>query len=273
MNEIRPTEEAVFNLQTGIGEVQIPLEEKHFFDITGYLVLEDLLTENQVAEAQSIVARAIKDQSDERGDLPGHPTLGRNNIAERGGVVEDAMALPVVLDRVHQFIWGKQYRLIGSRAILNVPGMNSRLTQGGQAAPRRYAKYRCFNDGQFRCLMITALIALSDTSAGNGAFCVIPASHKANLPHPYESTCLDTIGPLKPIPLRPGSGVLYTESVSYGFKPPADRTDTWLNYMYGPSYMLNWPGCEPSSEWRDRVAHDQAKSHLVSNAYYHPTDL
>ena len=266
------TEEDVFDLQIGLGESETSVEDKHFFDTAGYLMLEDLLTPDQVSRAQDTLARA-KTATPKNITLLPEGTYGCElvNIIEGGGIIEDAMALPRVLDYVQEFIWGRQYRLVGSRAILRASGSTSQLTQGGDADPRRYARYRCFGDGQFRCLMITCLIALADITDGDGAFCVIPASHKASLPHPYENTDLDAIQPLRSVPLRAGSGVLFTENLSHAFKPPTHTTHTWLSYQYGPSYMVNWPCCEPSADLLARSTTDPAKSHLLLAPYYHPT--
>lgn len=264
------TEEDVFDLQIGLGESETSVEDKHFFDTAGYLVLEDLLTLDQVSQAQDTLARVKPSVLKNITLLEGFHGSELVNIIEGGDVVEDAMALPRVLDYVQEFIWGRQYRLVGSRAILRAQGKGSQLTQGGDADPRRYARYRCFGDGQFRCLMMTCLIALADTADSDGAFCVIPASHKASLPHPYENTDLDAIQPLRSVPLRAGSGVLFTENLSHVFKPPTHETHTWLSYQYGPSYMVNWPRCEPSADLLARTATDPAKSHLLLEPYYHP---
>lgn len=273
VNPTKPvTEEDIFDLQIGLGESKTSVEDKHFFDTAGYLVLDALLTQDQVSQAQDTLGR-IKVETPENITLLPDGLYGCElvNVIEGRGVVEDAMALPRPLDYVQEFIWGRQYRLVGSRGILRTPGKQSRLTQGGVADPRRYARYRCFGDGQFRCLMITCLIALADTSDGDGVFCAIPASHKANLPHPYEDTDLDTIESLHNIPLRAGSGILFTENLSHTFKPPTHETQAWLSYQYGPSYMVNWPGCEPSADLLARTAADPAKSHLLLAPYYHPT--
>ena len=265
------TEEDVFDLQIGLGESETSAADKHFFDTAGYLVLDELLTPAQVAQAQDTLARIKTATPKNITLLPDGPHgCELVNIIEGGGVVEDAMALPRVLDYVQEFIWGRQYRLVGSRGIFRAPGKHSRLTQGGAADPRRYARYRCFGDGQFRCLMITCLIVLADTADGDGTFCAIPASHKAHLPHPYEDTDLNAIEPLCNIPLRAGSGVLFTENLSHVFKPPTHKTHNWLSYQYGPSYMVNWPGCEPSADLLARTTADSAKSHLLLEPYYHP---
>ena len=265
-------EEDVFDLQIGLGKSETSVEDKHFFDTAGYLVLADLLTSDQVSQAHDTLA-SIKAATPKNITLLSDGPYGCElvNIIEGRNVVEDAMALPRVLDYVQEFIWGRQYRLVGSRAILRTPGKGSQLTQGGDADPRRYARYRCFGDGQFRCLMITCLIALTDTSGSDGTFCAIPASHKASLPHPYENTDLNAITPLQNIPLRAGSGVLFTENLSHAFQPTTREGDLWLSYQYGPSYMVNWPHCEPSADLLARTAADPAKSHLLLEPYYHPT--
>ena len=266
------TEEDIFDLQIGLGESEIPAEDKHFFDTAGYLVLEDLLNPDQISQAQDTLSRIKATTPKNITLLPDGPYgCELVNIIEGGNTVEDAMALSRVLNYVQEFIWGRQYRLVGSRAILRTPGQRSQLTQGGDADPRRYTRYRCFGDGQFRCLMITCLIALIDTSDGDGAFCAIPASHKASLPHPYEHTDLNAIAPLYNISLRTGSGVLFTENLSHAFQPTTREGDVWLSYQYGPSYMVNWPRCDASTDLLARTAADPTKSHLLLEPYYHPT--
>ena len=265
------TEEDVFDLQIGLGESETSVEDKHFFDTAGYLVLEGLLNPDQIVQAQATLSRIRVATQENITLLPDAPYgCELVNVIEGGDTVEDAMALPRVLDYVQEFIWGRQYRLVGSRAILRTQEKGSQLTQGGDADPRRYARYRCFGDGQFRCLMITCLIALTDTSDGEGAFCAIPASHKASLPHPYENMDLSAIAPLQNIPLRAGSGVLFTENLSHAFQPTTRERDLWLSYQYGPSYMVNWPHCELSTDLLARTADNPAKSHLLLEPYYHP---
>ena len=118
--------------------------------------------------------------------------------------------------------------------------------------------------------MITCMIALRDTAASDGAFCAIPGSHKANLPNPYNDAQLDVIAPLREFSLVAGSGVLFTENLSYALKPPADGSHAWLVYQYGPSYMISMPDCQPSAQLLTRTASDPAKSHLLLEPYYHP---
>ena len=128
------TEEDVFDLQIGLGESETSVEDKHFFDTAGYLVLDDLLTPDQVSQARDIL-EGIKSATPENMTLSPEGSYGCEllNIIEGRGALEDAMALRCVLDYVQEFIWGRQYRLVSSRAILRTPG------QGQPAHPR----WRC----------------------------------------------------------------------------------------------------------------------------------
>ena len=114
--------------------------------------------------------------------------------------------------------------------------------------------------------MISLYIALEPLALG-----VVPGSHKAEFPHPYADIPLEQIPPLRWLELAPGAGVLFTESLAYAVGDyPSERR--WLTYNYGPSYMVDWPGCEPSDSLLRRVATDPLKKHVLLAPYYHPED-
>ena len=266
-----PTEEDVFDLQTGSDRQLLSLDEQHFFDIAGYALLPEVLDPGQIEESRQrleSLARtpsagvSLRRENDSEVELL--------NIVEAGGVLEDAMALHPALRHLQALIWGRQFRLIASRARIRGVGSRGCLTQGGKADPRRYASYRCGPEGEFRCLLVTCLIALDDTNAGDGAFCLIPGSHKSHLPHPYADRELDEVPPLRDLPLTAGSAVVFTENVSHALRPPRLESQSWLEFQYGPSYMENWPGCKPSADLLRRTQADPVKSHLLLAPYYHP---
>lgn len=266
-----PTEEDVFDLQTGSDRQLLSLEEQHFFDIAGYALLPEVLSPGRVEQARQRLETLARTSSGgvtrRQGDGSEAELL---NIIEAGGVLEDAMALRPVLRHLQALIWRRQFRLIASRARIRGVGSRGRLTQGGRADPRRYARYRCGPEGEFRCLLVTCLIALDDTNEGNGAFCLIPGSHKSHLPHPYAGRELDKVPPLQDLPLTAGSAVVFTENVSHALRPPRLESQSWLEFQYGPSYMENWPGCEFSPDLLRRTQADPVKSHLLLAPYYHP---
>ena len=119
--------------------------------------------------------------------------------------------------------------------------------------------------------MLTCMITLHDTMVTDGAFCCIPPSHKANLPHPYQQTPLDQIPPLRNLPLTAGSAVLITESLSHALRASSGNEKLWLAYHYGPSYMVDLPGCSTTDKLQNRCDQNRTKAHLLQAPYYHPS--
>ena len=260
-----PKEEDVYNLQVGLDDTTLTHEAKHFFDVTGYRVLRDLLTDAQRREAVEQITMCAQSPPPSIQTRSCAGTRELSNIIELGGAVEHAMALDSVIDHLAAFVWGHQFRLVGSKAILVDAETRPKLSPGPADTHRRYAAYRCAGDGQFRCLMITFLIPTSEAT-----LLVIPSSHKANLPLPCDGADLTAIPALEEIPVPQGSALLCSESLARAIKPPASGTAVWLAYQYGTSYMVNWPGCDPSPELLARTSSDPAKAHLLLEPYYHP---
>ena len=256
--------------QTGTGQRSLSEEERFAFDISGFLILDELLAEEQVNEARSRLEQGLSNQPTGIKRHQNGPEVEVLNVVEGGGVLEDTFASERLVKVMEELIWGRQIRLVASRAIFREPGVIGEITQGGLADPRRYTRYRSFVEGEMRCLMVSCLIALDETVADDGSFCVIPASHKSNFPHPYAGARLEEVPALRPVPLAAGSAVVFSESLSHAMKASSSERRLWLLYQYGPSYMLSWPGCEVSEELRDRSSGDEVKARLLREPYYHP---
>ena len=265
---LRPTASTTSMHQSGTGQRTLTEAERFHFDISGFLPLGTLLNSSQVEEAcQSIDNPAV---------LPDGVTAVENeleielrNIIEFGGDWNQAFAHPSLHSRMVELVWGDQVRLISSRALIRQAGVSGRITQGGRADSRRFGRYRAFVEGEFRCLMISVLIALDDTKAGEGAFGVIPASHKANFAHPYEKRPSEELSVLRLLNLAPGEAVLYSEALSYGLTSHRETKTRWLLYQFGPSYLLDWPGCSPTAMTREKAAADPVTASLLRTPYYH----
>ena len=254
--------------QTGTGQRLLTEVERFRFDIAGYLPLGTLLDPAELAEARDAIA--------DPGTLPSGVTAAGNglelelrNIVELGGTPGWVFARPDLHARMVELVWGEQVRLISSRALVRRTGVSGRVTQGGRADPRRFGRYRAFVEGEFRCLLVSVLIALDDTPAGDGAFGVIPASHKANFAHPYADRTAEDLPVLRPLPLAAGEALLYTEGLSHALTAPRAESKRWLLYQYGPSYLLDWPDCTPTAAVREQAASDPIKATLLREPYYH----
>ena len=256
--------------QVGTGQRNLSEEERYAFDVTGFLILDGLLTADQVREARSNLESVLSSPSPGVKRQQNGPEVELLNVVECGGVLEDAVASDRLVKVMEELIWGSQIRLVASRGIFREPGITGEITQGGLADPRRYTRYRSFLEGEMRCLMVSCLIALDETANGDGSFCVIPASHKSNFPHPYPQADLEKVTALKNLPLAAGSAVIFSESPSHAMKASSSEEKLWLLYQYGPSYMLSWPGCDVSEELRERTSSDETKARLLREPYYHP---
>ncbi len=259
-------------LQTGTGKRHLSDEERHFFDVRGYLVVEKFLKPDQVNEAREALQNTAENPLASITVNKKDSELELLNIVENGGIIEDAITFTRLLQAMEEIIWGSQVRLVASRGLIREPGSIEALTQGGKADPRRYTRYRCFVEGEFRCLMTTCLVALNNCAHGNGTFCIIPSSHKSNFSHPYSNVSLEAVPVLKDIALKAGDAIIFSENLSHAMKSPINETHNWLSYQYGPSYMLSWPGCEASMELRTRTADSEIKTRLLKTPYYHPWD-
>lgn len=261
-------------LQTGTGQRRLTDDERFRFDVTGFLPLGALLDRSQAAAARRAIAE--HDARPAADGLPAGVTAAGNrlerelrNAVELGGVFEEVFARPDLHARLVELVWGDQVRLISSRALVRRAGVSGCVTQGGRADRRRFGRYRAFVEGEFRCLLVTVLIALDDTASGDGAFGVIPASHKANFAHPYAGRPAEDAPAFRPLPLAAGEALLYTEALSYAITAPQSADKRWLLYQYGPSYMLDWPDCTPTAALRERAAADPIKASLLREPYYH----
>ena len=267
---VKKRKQNVRPFQVGTGQRNLSAEERYTFDVAGFLILEGLLTVDQVSEARGRLEAHFSSPTPGITRQQNGPEVELLNVVECGGVLEDAIASSRLVEAMEELIWGSQIRLVASRSILRESGITGEITQGGLADPRRYTRYRSFIEGEMRCLMVSCLIALDDTANGDGSFCVIPASHKSNFPHPYAQASLEQVAALRDLPLAAGSAVVFSESLSHAMKASDSQGKLWLLYQYGPSYMVNWPGCETSEELRQRTSGDETKARLLREPYYHP---
>jgi len=256
--------------QVGTGQRNLSEEERYAFDVTGFMILENLLTADEVSDARGRLDAAFSSPSPGVKRQQNGPEVELLNVMECGGVLEDLVASNRLVKAMEELILGSQIRLVASRAIFRESGITGEITQGGLADPRRYTRYRSFLQGEMRCLMVSCLIALDDTSNGDGSFSVIPASHKSNFPHPYPQDNLEEVAVLRDLPLLAGSAVVFSESLSHAMKASISEERRWLLYQYGPSYMVSWPGCNASEALRERASRDETKARLLREPYYHP---
>ena len=136
------------------------------------------------------------------------------------------------------------------RALYREAGTSVCLSGAGAVDPRRYARYRCTGEGQFRCLMMSLYIALEPLALG-----VVPGSHKADLPCPRSMTLgqahqehvLDVHG-------KAGDVVIFTETLTHGTLPwKGVHQRRALLYKFSPGFQAYSAGAHTSSPCRYRI--------------------
>ncbi|MBI3962890.1 MAG: phytanoyl-CoA dioxygenase family protein [Deinococcus sp.] len=272
--KLKGGEEEQFELQIGLGLSNMTDEEKFLFDVHGYLQFDDLIPPDTINHVNAALAQLEAGRHGPSGanlsfQSPNRYDLQVMNPVDAGAPFEALVAIPQVIDRLNALIWGRQYRLVYNYALTRKRGGATPLNQGGSRDPRRHTRYRCTN-GEFRCLLITCLMALTDVPSGDGCFCVIPGSHKSNFPLPYEPLAFESVPDLLEIPLKAGTVLLYSENLTHGDLQSRLGVQRRLYFGYGPSYMLSWPECEPSGPALDRAKANEEHRRLLMPPYYHP---
>jgi ectoine hydroxylase-related dioxygenase (phytanoyl-CoA dioxygenase family) len=214
--------------------------EQYRFDRQGYLVIEDVLDESELA--------ALNDHVDDQ-NLP-EPTLepgsGRRfgDFLEWGQPFRDLLdhdrLLPVLTD-----LLGDGFRLDHYYGIYLRDGADPLGLHGGGEPYDPDEFYHHQNGEMFNGLTVVTW-NLRDTGPDSGGFCCIPGSHKANYPTPEwigeavaEASSPADLPPEVVVPEAPaGSVSVFTEALTHGTAPwVADHQRRSLLYKYSPGYQ------------------------------------
>lgn len=203
--------------------------EKYLFDLRGYLIVEDVLTSDQIKEMNTLIDEHSSELNLESGKLHtgGFLTWGQPFV----DLLDYATMMPLL-----KFIIGDGFRLDHYYAIFMNKGAD-RLNLHGGNTPYDPPEYYHFRNGSMHNGLTVVSWNLSDTGPEHGGFCCIPGSHKVNYPCPpkirQEHFEHDTIV----IPnARAGSLVIFTEALTHGTAPwTAEHQRRSLLYKYSPA--------------------------------------
>ena len=149
-------------------------EEKFQVDLQGYLVIKNVLTDDEVAEMNEIIDRA----SSER--LRGHGERVSSLWGEPfKSLIDHPKILPYLLE-----LLGPHVRLDHDYAIFMDEGQQGGRLHGGEdgggpGGPEADHWYK-YRDGVMRNGLSVMTYNLMDAPAGAGGFACIPGSHKSN---------------------------------------------------------------------------------------------
>jgi hypothetical protein len=238
-------------------------EQRYLFDLHGYLVLRGVLNDQTVRRMNAAIDE-LESRSDEQATAMGVPRRyrGRDNhlaqvadappgrindydfsILGCGAPFEQLIDWPATVPHAQEMI-GVPMRLDAASFMSRNPGGGFRFHHG-YAELLPYCEYS-YSDGKFECVSVKIAYALTDVGPDEGAFAVIPGSHKSNFINPTVMQMPDRTHPLvKVLPCRAGDAIMFTEDLTHGaVEHHGTSTRRTLFFSYAPAYQCAWPGLD-----------------------------
>ena len=236
--------------------------ERYEFDRQGFVVIENMITPAQVASLAAAVD-ALEEHAVARLDAPPRtrspwgaeyhrdPDLGyhvQGARAERSTVIiEDfwnaAPAFDLLIghqptmDYVNSVIQGRP-TINNSEIRIRYRGNQSTNHGGTRAANGKY-RYLVNRHG-IDCMMVRMVYFLHDVSREQGAFCVVPGTHKGNFDCPYDTNDPDREPGVVGLEVKAGDAIFFTEALRHGgVTNRSTQVRKTLHVGYGPHFMMS----------------------------------
>ena len=226
--------------------------EKFFFDLNGYLVVENALTPDEIAACNT----AIDNNPDKMRVRPPEQSLsgdskalkGKHGRTDLGGMLTWPKPWCQPLPRftppiqtsspTSQNCCAKTVVSITSTASSMEKGAEGHVMHGGGTADDLTHFYQ-FHNGRMRCGLTVVSWVLTDCNPGEGGFACIPGSHKSNYKTPRDVARVDRdMGVVKQVPAKAGSAVIFTEALAHGTLPwTANHQRRSILYKYSPGTL------------------------------------
>lgn len=243
--------------------VELTAAEKYLFDTSGYIILRNVLTEEEVNAANTAIEKRIDQLHERTGKLRCSTLYGResDNLAgdgktgrfDMGGMLgwekpdcdpfRSILAHRRLIPMLHTLV-GTGYRLDHSPLLLAMEtGSEGHTLHGGaiteSGTPAWHIAYDC-RLGKIHNQLLTVCVQLTDTAPGDGGFCIVPGSHKSNFPIPpaladYHPDFQEYV--VQPCPQK-GDVLVFTEAALHGTLPwiaPDGRNRRTVIYRFAPA--------------------------------------
>ena len=216
-------------------------KQRYLFDLQGYLVVEDVLTADEVATLNGL----IDEQGlAEPGDTTDEQRFGGGGAGDGGaGFLEWGRPFANLLDHpdimpIVAMVLGEGFRIDHFYGIYMREGTRSSHIHGG-ATPFVQSEYFYFKDGSVHNGLSVVSWNLSDVGPEHGGFLCIPGSHKSNYRAPDSIIAAHENASCVVVPeAKAGSAIVFTEALSHGTAPwTAEHQRRSLLYKYDPSHL------------------------------------
>ncbi len=225
-------------------------EEAYLFDLNGYLILRQVLPRDIIRALNGEIDR-LEALSDEEVASLGVPRGYYREEGNRrpvdyscpllkcGGVFEKLIDWRATVPSVEAMI-GELTRLDALHLLVRQSG-RSTVFHHGYSELLSYSEFAVTN-GQFKCVSVKIGYALTDVSVENGAFCVIPGSHKSSYSNPYHLEEPDETHPLvQTCPCKAGDAVIFSEDLTHGaVRNRSGKLRRTIFASYAPAFQAAW---------------------------------
>ena len=216
---------------------QLDLQERQFFDEQGYLILRNVLSQEEIAKLNEVADRKSTINSS---SLEQYRDFF---ICRWSKEYLDLVDHPRILPYLEEFV-GPTFRLDHDYCIFMNPGCPGGKLHGGEPLFSDFW-YRKLPDGTIRSGMTVVTFFLSGAGEGDGGFVVIPGSHREPLitELPEDVIHMRSFHKRLEQPVfQPGDAVIFPEGVVHGtMKWTAPHQRRVLLYKYTPGHIA-WLG-------------------------------
>ena len=225
-------------------------KQKYLFDVQGYLVVRNFLSPEEVARLNAAVDANGDKMTDTEGTYLGNSSRLKGN-AQRGvlsGMLEwerpysepfrELLAHPKAIPLLDTML-GRGWRLDHAPVIFYASEGVEGLKLHGPGHHFDGSQYYIFKNGVMRCGMVSLQFQQADINPGDGGFCCVPGSHKANYRCPDEILECDADEDcIVHVPCKAGDLLIFNEATTHGTLPwKAQHQRRTLMYRFSPKYL------------------------------------
>ena len=253
-------------------------DEKYLFDLNGYLIIQNVLTSEEIALANEAIDRH-QDQGRIRpreqtldGDSPA--LRGEKGRGELGGMLHweepwctpfrDMLVHPRIVPYLNEML-GPGFRMDHQMSLLSMEkGAEGHVFHGSSGPGFDPNQYYIFRHGRMHNGLTVVIFQLTDVNPGDGGLIVIPGSHKSNVPCPQAMRLYQQYQDhIRQIVCHAGDVIIFTEAVTHGTLPwKADHPRRSILTRYTAGNMAYLPAY-PMPDWAN------ARQRAVMEPPYH----
>ena len=211
-------------------------EEKFIFDLQGYIVIKNVLSDEEIANLNAIADREFPETYDDETGVKRTSRISHWDPA-CVNLFDHPKTLPYLIDLV-----GEKFRADHDYCIFMTKGAKRGNLHGGSGhvIGRAADHWYRYHDGVMRNGLTVCTYFLSHAGPGDGGFACIPGSHKSNFVQnlPPDVRSFDNRPEYVRQPtVEAGDALIFTEALVHGTMPwEGEHERRALLYKYSPGH-------------------------------------